>query len=315
MKFFNIVLIIIILLVIIFIIAYFSLGNYFFNKSLDSNTSKAFVLGYNKDKTEEELKHLKYNQNWLSKYSKDVYIYSDLEHLKLHAYEIKNENQTNKWSIVIHGYMGDGKSMTTYAKEFYNRGYNILMLDLRSHGLSEGKYIGMGWSDRLDVISWSNYIISQYNDCKIILFGVSMGASTVMMATGEKLPDNIKLAIEDCGYTSVWDEFKVQLKNIFNLPAFPILNAASTICNIKVGYKLKEASSIEQLKKSKIPILFIHGSEDTFVPFEMLEKLYQTANCKKEKLVIEGAKHAESSNIGYELYWNTIDKFIEKYEE
>lgn len=312
MKLFNILLIVLVIIMILIII-YFIIGNYFFNISLNSNTSKTFVLGENKEKNEEELKRIEDNQKWLSKHSKDVYIYSDLENLKLHAYEIKNEKETNKWSIVIHGYMGEGKLMTTYAKEFYVRGYNILIIDLRSHGLSEGKYIGMGWPDRIDVISWSNYIIRKDKNSKIILFGISMGASTVMMATGEDLPKNIKLAIEDCGYTSIWDEFKYQLKNLFNLPSFPVLNSASIICKIKFGYKFKDASSIEQLKKSKIPILFIHGSKDTFVPFEMLEKLYQIPKCDKKMLVIEGAGHAQSANTNYELYWNTIDKFIEKY--
>lgn len=140
-----------------------------------------------------------------------------------------------------------------------------------------------------------------------------MGAATVMMATGENVPSNVKIAIEDCGYTSVWDEFKIQLKSLFGLPSFPVLNAASIISNIKAGYTLKEGSSIEQIKKSKIPILFIHGSEDKFVPFNMLDELYNAATCQKDKLVVEGAAHAESDSVNPELYWNKIDEFIENY--
>ena len=102
----------------------------------------------------------------------------------------------------------------------------------------------------------------------------------------------------------------MQLKDLYNLPTFPALNAASTVCKIKAGYKVEEGSSVEQVKKSKTPTLFIHGDLDRFVPFEMLDKVYEAANCKKEKLVIEGAAHAESSNINPELYWKTIDKFI-----
>ena len=139
-----------------------------------------------------------------------------------------------------------------------------------------------------------------------------MGAATVMMATGENVPSNVKVAIEDCGYTSVWDEFKIQLKSLFGLPSFPVLNAASTISNIKAGYDLKEGSSIEQLKKSKTPTLFIHGSEDKFVPFYMLDEVYNVATCKKDKLVIEGAAHAESDRVNPDLYWSKIDEFIKE---
>jgi fermentation-respiration switch protein FrsA (DUF1100 family) len=127
-----------------------------------------------------------------------------------------------------------------------------------------------------------------------------------MMATGEELPANVKVAIEDCGYTSIWDEFEMQLKQLYNLPTFPVLNAASAVCKIKAGYMLEEGSCIKQVKKSKTPTLFIHGNLDKFVPFDMLEKVYEAANCKKQKLVIEGAAHAESASVNPELYWKTM---------
>ena len=231
--------------------------------------------------------------------------------LKLHAYKIKNNS--NIWTIVVHGYMGEGKVMYESVKEFYNRGYNVLVVDLRGHGKSEGKYIAMGWQDRLDIIQWIDYLINENNQIKIILYGVSMGAATVMMTTGEKLPKQVKLAIEDCGYTSIWDEFKAQLKKVFKLPAFPILNVANIVCRIKAGYSLKDGSSVEQLKKSVTPTLFIHGNQDNFVPFNMLEILYKEANCEKQKLIVDDATHARSSSVNPVLYWNTIDSFIEKY--
>ena len=203
--------------------------------------------------------------------------------------------------------------MTKYAQKFYEKGYNVLLPDLRGHGKSEGDYIGMGWHDRYDIIDWANYLIKENTGNEIILYGVSMGAATVMMTAGEELPDNVKLAIEDCGYTSAWDILKYQLKEIYHLPVFPILYAANGSCKKNANYKLKEASAIKQVEKSNIPILFIHGDEDKFVPFEMLDKLYDAADCEKEKLVIEGAGHGESSTKDPELYWKTIDEFIDKY--
>lgn len=309
----KILMIILIVILLVLTILYFIVGNYFYEIALNPKSSKTFVLG-NVEENEQQKETRIQTENWLDEISNDVYITtSNNRKLKLHAYEIINEKNTDIWSIVIHGYCSQGKDMTYYAKQYYNKGYNVLIVDLRGHGKSEGDYIGMGWHDRLDIIDWTKYLINKNPNSKIILHGVSMGAATVMMATGENLPNNIKVAIEDCGYSSIWDEFKMQLKVLFNLPEFPILNAASTVCKIRAGYMLEEGSAVEQVKKSKTPTLFIHGDLDTFVPFEMLDKVYQAASCEKEKLVIKGAAHAEASGVNPNLYWKTVDEFIEKY--
>jgi len=313
MKKIKLLMVILVIILMLLIIAYFLVGNYFYNIALNPNSSKTFVLGEDEEQTEEEKSIALENVNWLESKSANVFIKSNNDGLQLHAYEITNENSSNIWTIVVHGYMSQGKSMIYQAKQFYDRGYNVLIVDLRGHGQSQGNYIGMGWPDRLDIIDWTNYIINKDNDSKIILYGVSMGAATVMMATGEELPSNKKLAIEDCGYTSIWDEFKMQLKDLFNLPEFPVLNAANTVCKIRAGYGIDEGSSIEQLKKSKTPTLFIHGDKDTFVPFEMLDRVYNVATCEKEKLVIGGAEHAEAAYINPQLYWSKIDNFINKH--
>ena len=303
----KILIIILILILLILRIIYLLIGNYFYNIALNPTTSKNFVLG--------ELKEVQLSiENWIKEKTKDVYITtSNNGKLQLHAYEAINDNMSDVWVIVIHGYFGSAKDMVYHVQQYYNRGYNVLAVDLRGHGGSQGNYIGMGWHDRLDIIDWANYLISKNSNCKIILHGVSMGAATVMMATGENLPDNIKVAIEDCGYTSIWDEFKVQLKVLYNLPTFPVLNAASEVCKIKAGYSFKEGSAIEQVKNSKTPTLFIHGDKDAFVPFEMLDEVYQSASCEKEKLIIKGAAHAESVSVNPTLYWGTIERFIEQY--
>lgn len=313
MKKVKILIIILIIILIVLVIGYFAIGNYFYNIALNPKTSKTFVLGEDEEETEEEINKKEAQSAWLKEKSEEVYITSKNNgNLKLHGYEIQNEEKSDIWTIVIHGYMGEAKSMIKYAQEFYKRGHNVLVIDLRGHGKSEGEYIAMGWQDRLDVIDWINYIISKNSQSEIILYGISMGAATVMMTTGEELPDNVKAAIEDCGYSSIWDEFEIQLKVLFGLPDFPVLNAASAVCKIRAGYNLKEGSSIEQLKKSNTPTLFIHGSEDKFVPFEMLDEVYQAANCQKQKLVVEGAAHAQSASVNPELYWNTIDEFLQK---
>ena len=196
------------------------------------------------------------------------------------------------------------------SKAIFNYGYNVLLPDLRAHGKSEGKYIGMGWLDRLDLIKWINYLIEKYGHIKIILYGISMGAATVMMASGENLPSNVRVVIEDCGYTSVWDEFADKLKTIFHIPKFPAMYNANFITKIRAGYSLKKASCIKQIKKSKIPTLFIHGDKDKFVPFYMLDQLYSVASCKKEKLVIKKCRTCRSTGHRTTKYWSTVRKFI-----
>ena len=126
-------------------------------------------------------------------------------------------------------------------------------MDNRCHGKSEGKYIGMGWLDKDDLKCWINLIIEQNNNAEIILHGSSMGAATVLMASGDALPNNVKAIIEDSGYTSVWDIFASEAKARFNLPTFPILNMFELVANVRAKYDIKEASAVEQVKKSNVP--------------------------------------------------------------
>ena len=214
---------------------------------------------------------------------------------------------------MVHGYTSEQSSIYDIARHYSDKGYNVLTPDLRAHGLSEGKYVGMGWLDRNDLLLWINYLLKNYRNSEIILHGVSMGAATVMMASGENLPTNVKLIVEDCGYTSVWDIFSFELKLRFNLSTFPVLNAASFITNVRAGYNYKEASSIDQIKKSVTPILFIHGNADEFVPVNMAYKLYDNANINKELIIVDGAGHAESRLADEELYYGSIFSFIDKY--
>lgn len=203
--------------------------------------------------------------------------------------------------------------MKRWARNFYEKGYNVLTPDLRGHGKSEGDYIGMGWHDSLDLLLWINKVIEIDPAAEIVLFGISMGGATVMMTSGEELPSNVKVIVEDCGYSSVSGVFAYQFYDLFHLPEFPVLKAANTVTNLRAGYDLYKASAVKQVAKSKIPILFIHGDKDTFVPFKMLAEVYEAAIAPKEKLVIKGAGHGEAETVDPKAYWSGIWSFIEKY--
>ena len=197
---------------------------------------------------------------------------------------------------------------------FYEKGYNVLIPSMRACGDSEGEYIGMGWLDKDDLQCWIKLITEQAPKSEIILHGSSMGAATVLMASGDNLPENVKAIVADSGYTSVWDIFASEAKARFNLPAFPILNMFEIVANVRAQYDIKEASALEQVKNSKTPILFIHGDADDFVPEYMCEELYSAANCTKEKLIIHDARHTDSKYKEPETYYNKIFEFINSFK-
>lgn len=316
MKEIIIILLCIILTALIIVICYG--GNYLYNLGINPKHPKDLIF---KSNTDEETKQSETSgvstidsKTWLLKYSnyEDLFINSK-DNLKLHNFLIKNENKSNKWVIAVHGYTSQGTYIASYAQNFYDMGYNIIIPDLRGHGKSEGTYIGMGWDERFDIIDLINYINDNFKDSQIVLFGVSMGAATVMSTSGEKLPSNVKAIIEDCGYTSTWSQFAYQLKALFKLPSFPMMHTASIICKLRSGYFISEASPIKQIKNSITPTLFIHGDKDSFVPFFMLDELYNASPVEKEKLIIPGAKHARASYVNPKLYWETVENFLEKY--
>lgn len=311
-KFIKIFLVILMMCLIFSMTIMFMIGNYMYEYTISTSVDKTEIfLNENGQENKKYLTEQEIYSDWILDNSNEVDIESK-DGIKLHGYEIRNID-SNIWCIVVHGYVSKALEMGEYSQKFFEMNCNILAIDLRGAGKSENNYIGMGWKDRLDVIKWIEYINKKYNESEIILFGVSMGATTVMLATGEELPENVKCAIEDCGYSSVEDEFSYQLKKMFNVNTFPLLNIASLVTKVKAGYFFEEVSVTEQLRKSKTPTLFIHGESDTFVPYYMLDLNYNMANCEKERLTIKGAEHIKSSKVNPELYWNTIKEFSNKY--
>lgn len=309
---------------IMIIVAFLCIGNYFFNYALvrkNGEIAAAEMSVYSSIYENEKKDRIDLNRkiqkektsSWLNSISKKEINIQSNDKLQLFASEFKLSNESNKWIILVHGYTSEQSSIYDIARHYSDKGYNVLTPDLRAHGLSEGKYVGMGWLDRNDLLLWIDYLLRNYRNSEIILHGVSMGAATVMMASGEDLPTNVKLIVEDCGYTSVWDIFSFELNLRFNLSTFPVLNAASFITSVRAGYNYKEASSIDQIKKSVTPILFIHGNADEFVPVNMAYKLYDNANINKELIIVDGAGHAESRLADEELYYGSIFSFIDKY--
>ena len=230
-----------------------------------------------------------------------------------HAYIIMSETPSDKWIVLNHGYTSAPEGTCVFTREFHNMGFNCICPSMRGFANDEGHYCSMGYYDRYICLAWVNYISAKYPDAQIIIHGYSMGAATTMLTLGEELPDNVKCAISDCGYTNCYEQYTYVLKHNASLPAFPILDLANTVSKLKGNFDFKESSPIDAIKKSKTPTLFIHGSKDDFVPFYMLDKLFDACKSEKQKLVIEGGLHATSVVKNPELYWSTVKEFIAKY--
>lgn len=252
---------------------------------------------------------------WFKKVNKEHWIFTlDGQKEQMSAYYIPAKKTSNQAVIISHGYKGNGETMSNFAKMFYEMGFNVLLPDDRAHGESAGRYISFGWLDRKDYLKWIARIIKQIGpQAKIVLFGVSMGASTVEMLSGEKLPPQVKCLIADCGYSSIDQEMTYLLKRQYHLPKYPFYPLVSTINHHRLGYYLGDVSSVEQLKKNKLPIFFIHGEKDTFVPSEMALENFRATTAPKELWIVKNATHAESYWIDPLEYQRRIKNFLAKY--
>lgn len=276
------------------------------------------AIDYACKKRPKEKKQLKPNIEkylpWLEKQNfEDLEILSH-DGLKLKAKFLKSNQDTNKVLIAVHGYRSYNlREYAYYIKFYHDLGFNILLPDNRAHGESEGTYIGFGWLDRLDCIQWIYTMKNKFNqDLQIVLHGISMGGATVLMASGEVLPQDVKCIISDCGFTSLLEQFEYQLKDS-KIPSSLLLPTATLLSKKRIGYSFKEASTLEQVKKSKTPTLFIHGDQDTFVPTYMVYDLYNACSAEKDLLIVEGAKHAQSYIVDKDLCEKTIIEFMNKY--
>lgn len=313
----KILIIIIAVLAVVLVAGSFFAGNYLVNFAIvRSDVSKdvspeAVVTDESQSAIKENLVTVsEVRDEWLSNSVQETIEITSDDGLNLVGNLFSLPEESHKWLLAIHGYGSNSSGMYDIAAFYGTNGYNVLVPDMRSHGESEGTYIGMGWLDRLDVLKWIDRIIELDPEAEIILHGVSMGGATVMMVSGEDLPTNVKGIVEDCGYTSVWDIFSDELSYLFHLPDFPFLYTASLIANIRAGYDFKEASAVKQVADSAVPILFIHGSADTFVHTEMVYEVYEACTAPKDILIVEGAGHAESYCVDTDLYFSTIFDFL-----
>lgn len=228
---------------------------------------------------------------------------------------LKADKPSDVYVLCSHGYRSHGRGeFRLIARHYHEKGFNVLMVDHQAAGESEGSLITFGYNESKDIIKWAHHLCEAFGEnIKIILHGVSMGCATVTMASGdESLPDNVKYTVADCGYTSMNEQFRAVLKS-FGVPSFPLI-PLTEMWNMIIGkFRYSEVNPLEAVTHARVPMLFIHGSADTFVPTEMVYKLYDACSTEKDILIVDGAIHARSYFVNGEACDKKTDEFIEKY--
>lgn len=228
----------------------------------------------------------------------------------------RTESETNKYIICMHGYRSSNDDFTCAMGFFMSQGYNILAVDQRSHGKSEGKWITFGVKERYDALSWCNYLIEKFgSDIKIILDGLSMGATTVLMASGLDLPKNVKGVIADCGFTSPWEIVTHVARRDMHIPKFPLLYLMIPTVKLICGFGLKDESTVNAVKRSNLPILYVHGLADDFVPHEMSVKAYNARPENSRLVSVENATHGMSFVVDEERCKKELGYFLNEVTE
>lgn len=223
-------------------------------------------------------------------------------------------NNSDTTILLFHGYRSDGKFDFACAVKFYVEiGLNVLVVDQRCNGESGGRLITFGIKERRDVVSWTEFINKTYAPKNMFLSGVSMGATTVMMASNLNLPNNVKGIIADCGFTSPPDIIKKVARQAFNINAEPILPVLNVMCKIFGRFSLYETSTIKALSESNIPIFFIHGKNDGFVPCEMTEQSHVSAVAEKYICLVDGADHGISFLVDTDNIQKQITQFVKQH--
>ena len=238
--------------------------------------------------------------------------------IRLTARYIPAEKETKKFVICIHGHNCNGPDEMSHLFPFYHyeMGYNYFLPDLRGHGRSSGNIIGFGALDYKDINRWIDLLIERFgSDIEIMLHGISMGAATSMLVNNNSPREQVKLIIEDCGYTNAFEVVGVKTRNIIKfLRTNFIVHFINFHCKLIAGYNLKkDADPLGTMKNAKNPVLFIHGEEDTLVPFPMCQRLYDACPTDKDIFTVPGAVHAYSYYDAREEYNEKMRRFIAKH--
>ncbi len=229
--------------------------------------------------------------------------------LTLKGYEIV---RGDNWAVCVHGYHVDGRLMSAFAQAYLEAGYSILMPNLRGHGISEGNYATMSYKDGEDLLLYLKYITDNHPNAKILLHGASMGGATVLTAAGHN-PKGVRAVISDCAFSDAPGVFFYHMKHMKFVTKFPAYYAFSAANVLAQKFNLKNAAPVKWVSKTNIPVLFIHGDADRYVPYPMMDTLYTACNSPKHQYTCKGAEHFLSHITAPDEYREQVLNFLNKY--
>lgn len=267
---------------------------------------------------------------WISQQeAEDIYIQSE-DGLKLHA-RLMDQSGAKGTVLMFHGYRTHPEvDFSASSHVYYECGNRIVHIDQRAAGESEGKYIGFGVLESRDCCLWAQYIANRFGtDQKIILAGLSMGASTVLMATAHHedrrvrincspeepmevsmtLPKNITGIVADSAFSSPYDIIKKRIRTTYHCNGRLLTIAIGIWSRMLAHYSLKELSVPDVMKHNTIPVLLVHGTEDSNVPVEMTVKIAENCQAPKQVLLVKGAEHGTGYLVDNEAYKKALQEF------
>lgn len=243
---------------------------------------------------------------------RDTFIVAD--GCRLHAVYVPSEEDSRRTALVVHGYDAGPHNVMMLVRMYRDSlGFNVLAPSLRHHCYSEGEYVQMGWNDRLDLLRWSEVAHGCFDDTLQVFHGESMGAAAVMMASGEDTPEYVRGFVEDCGYSSVWEELVYAADHYLKKDSL-FVERAGKIARRRFGLDFREASSVRQLARCGKPMLFIHGSGDELVPVEMVRRNFEAkTDGYKELWIAPDAAHSRSYPCYPAEYTARVRRFLEEH--
>ena len=294
------------------------LVNHFFKKCFtrveDKGLDSDFFASLRAAGMNDEIERIKKGRAFIKSLPyEDVYIDS-YDALRLHARYYKN-GDGKKVILLAHGYKSNGEHDFSCAFEPYkSQGFDFLLIDQRAHGKSEGEYICFGAKERFDICRWCDYLVERNGDSvKIILDGISMGSTTVMLAAGlPEISKNVCGVIADCGFTDAKSEIEYVAKTDYKLPPFPAVALLELACKKRAKFGFSEASTLDAVKNIKVPIIFVHGEADNYVPCDNSKKNYDACESEHKWLfTVQSAGHGLSYLVDTEGCTKALDTFFE----
>lgn len=267
------------------------------------------------DTYEDYVNFIKDKQEYMETLEKSEHIIETFDGIKLKGYYFPAKEDSKITIICSPSHrstcFNDFSAILSF---FNNKNYNVLFTVSRAHIGSEGNYITLGKKESKDLIRWAEFINNKTPGQSIFIYGANLGAVNAMILTGlDYIPSNIKGVISDSGYSRAYDFLLYQIRHEYNLSPYPTVPIANWFAKKIAKVNFKESSPIDCLQKSTLPVLFIHGNKDQFVPTYMGDACYRACSSPKKLLIIDDAPHIQSYFINPEKYEEAFDDFVNEY--